>query len=322
MTGEKLSTEEIRRRKDYMRRQGMKWADMNNDTWGPGQNALWKKATTRQKTYPTTIVGALQHGWDAITGNTTYQTDYPEGQIRQGSTTPKATQARVGALSMIDPRVAAGIGATALTVVPLLWGKEGYNEAMGALQGTANRIKNNGNAIWNRMFNNGNNTASGDQTDASSGTATEADTGTSTEGTTATSGTTATGGGTAASQPEPNGGNDKKNRWKELRPFHGYSRTKWGWNIPRVVRDATYINYGIPAVADAVTWIETGRTPLKVPLTNELGIGEFWWSNDSTKKVQPDDINEQISATVSEDPNDIYIDNEWANDTIYVKAKW
>lgn len=159
MAGETLSVDEIRRRKGYMRSRGMKWADMENDSWGPGQNAMWKKATTREKTYQPTIAGLVQKGWDKLTGNTTYQTDYPEGEIRQGSVAPKPNLAGAAAVSAVDPRVAAGLGAAALTVVPLLTGREGYNEAMGALQSGADRIKRGAENTYRRvtgMFTNSN----------------------------------------------------------------------------------------------------------------------------------------------------------------------
>ena len=66
---------------EYKRRQAMmKAAGYNvpqDGSWGPYQQKIWNKLSTRKKEYAPTIWGLLQAGYDTITGNTTYQTIQP-----------------------------------------------------------------------------------------------------------------------------------------------------------------------------------------------------------------------------------------------------
>lgn len=91
-------------------------------------------------------------------------------------------------------------------------------------------------------------------------------------------------GGAAPSNPDPNKDKHKILGWaKEILPRYGYSKTNWGWNIPRVLRDATYINYGVPTIANGIIGLNTGKTPVKFPLTSYIpGVFE-----DTTNVAPP-----------------------------------
>lgn len=331
------SVEEIRRRKGYMKSQGMKWADMDNDSWGPGQNALWKKATTREKTYKPTVLGALQHGWDYLTGNTTYQTDYPEGEIRQGSTAPQTNLAgSAGAISMSDPRVMAGLGAAALTVVPLLAGRDGYNEAMGVLQSGADRIKRGAENTYRQvtgMFQNSGNNAgnnsgnTGNTGNASGNTGNAGNSGTANAGTqqSGTQQAAPAGTGTAAPQPDPNDPNQGGRRQRRTRqPVDKesdayYKKKGWQplserprfWSIEHPVRYARQYPYRA-----------LGRTAGAVGALTTWPAREYFWPNVGklwTGPGVPGDSLQQPAPAVApqqpvEDAND-HISNGYINPT-------
>lgn len=77
---------------------------------------------------------------------------------------------------------------------------------------------------------------------------------------------------------EPNkkvkGAKNFYNNW--AKPFGGYKQGSWYGNIGRGVRDFTYLNYGVPTVGNTVTLVNTGRTPIKYPLTSYIpGLNTF-----------------------------------------------
>lgn len=58
-------------RQAYMRAAGY---DVPQDgSWGPWQESVWNKLTTRQKQYDTTLSGLAEGVWDKVTGNDTYR---------------------------------------------------------------------------------------------------------------------------------------------------------------------------------------------------------------------------------------------------------
>ncbi len=62
-----------KRRQAYMKAAGYKVPQ--DGSWGPWQQSIWDKLTTRQKQYDTTWTGLFNGIVDKITGNTTYKVD-------------------------------------------------------------------------------------------------------------------------------------------------------------------------------------------------------------------------------------------------------
>lgn len=72
MTIRKASKEQIQRNKQkqaYMKAAG--YNVPQDGSWGPWQQSIWTKLTTRPKNYDTTLVGLANGLWDRITGNDT-----------------------------------------------------------------------------------------------------------------------------------------------------------------------------------------------------------------------------------------------------------
>lgn len=61
------------RRQAYMRALG--YNVPKDGSWGPYQNKIWTKLTTRDKKYDTTLSGLVSGLWDKVTGNTTERFD-------------------------------------------------------------------------------------------------------------------------------------------------------------------------------------------------------------------------------------------------------
>ena len=61
------------RRQAYMRSLG--YNVPQDGSWGPYQNKIWTKLTTRDKKYDTTLSGLVSGLWDKVTGNTTERFD-------------------------------------------------------------------------------------------------------------------------------------------------------------------------------------------------------------------------------------------------------
>lgn len=90
---------ENKRRQAYLRSLGYKTVPQDG-SWGPWQENLWRKATTREKQYSVSPLGLLQKGWDKLTGNTTYRIEHPEGEIRQAPAKKNSNLASAGAIAV------------------------------------------------------------------------------------------------------------------------------------------------------------------------------------------------------------------------------
>lgn len=69
-----------KQRQAYMRMLGYKVP--LDGSWGPYQQKIWDRLSTKNKEYDTTLMGLIQSITDKITGNTTYKKDPLEkGQV-------------------------------------------------------------------------------------------------------------------------------------------------------------------------------------------------------------------------------------------------
>lgn len=83
--------------------------------------------------------------------------------------------------------------------------------------------------------------------------------------------------------PEPEDPKKPRRNYKELSPFYGYNKGGFWPTVGRIVRDATYVNVGGPLVANGIIGLNTGKTPVKFPLTSYIpGVTMPWQENDST----------------------------------------
>lgn len=96
--------ENNKRRQEYLRTHGYPNVKVDG-SWGPWQQSLWDKATTKEKQYDTSVAGFLTQAWDKLTGNTTYKVEHPEGEIRQGKVdSGKGYGKAAGALALTASR--------------------------------------------------------------------------------------------------------------------------------------------------------------------------------------------------------------------------
>ena len=144
-----------RQRQAYMRAQGYRNIPLDG-SWGPYQQKIWDKLTTRKKQYDTTFVGFLTGLKDKLTGNDTYKVDptnpgeitqYDPKKVDWGKT--RRSQSKVvnalsgtwlpGAAVVATPALASAVVSapivTATSVVGGTVGGKVVNEASKALTG-------------------------------------------------------------------------------------------------------------------------------------------------------------------------------------------
>lgn len=143
---------ENKRRQAYLRSLGYRTVPQDG-SWGPWQESLWRKATTRNKQYPVSPVGQIQRGWDILTGNTTYRVEHPEGDIVPATqkTSPNMATVTTGAVATgtrANPYTAAG-------VVPLVIGSSlllgNGPEIMRSLDDAGRSIKQKSRNLWGNI---------------------------------------------------------------------------------------------------------------------------------------------------------------------------
>lgn len=107
----------------------------------------------------------------------------------------------------------------------------------------------------------------------------------------------------ATPQPTPEPEKPKFNK-KEFKPFYGYKKGGFWPTVGRIIRDANYINVGLPLAGNVGGFLTGFGFPFKVPLTTYLPGASMPWQEEDNSIPQMIEITLPSGKKAYINPND------------------